>query len=115
TMIIGGVLGPVKAYLGTVESQGRGSLHLYLLIWLDINIKPTPSASDHSPQLATDSIYTALRTMEFTNSERNADHSNPSTVWSTPVKGQSSPSIPYASPVMLGGSPSTSYRSLSIP
>ena len=35
TMIIGGVLGPVKAYFGTVESQGRGSLHLHLLIWLD--------------------------------------------------------------------------------
>ncbi|CAF1691903.1 unnamed protein product, partial [Adineta ricciae] len=41
TMIIGGVLGPVKAYFGTVESQGRGSLHLHLLIWLDIKIKPT--------------------------------------------------------------------------
>ncbi|CAF1691507.1 unnamed protein product, partial [Adineta ricciae] len=40
-MIIGGVLGPVKAYFGTVESQDRGSLHLHLLIWLDINIKPT--------------------------------------------------------------------------
>ncbi|CAF3984286.1 unnamed protein product [Rotaria sordida] len=40
TMIIGGVLGPVKAYFGTVESQGRGSLHLHLLIWLDHNMKP---------------------------------------------------------------------------
>ncbi|CAF1375645.1 unnamed protein product [Rotaria sordida] len=40
TMIIGGVLGPVKAYFGTVESQGRGSLHLHLLIWLDHDMKP---------------------------------------------------------------------------
>ena len=40
TMIVGGVLGPVKAYFGTVESQGRGSLHLHLLIWLDHNMKP---------------------------------------------------------------------------
>ena len=40
TMIIGGVLGPVKAYFGTVESQGRGSLHLHLLIWLDHYLKP---------------------------------------------------------------------------
>ena len=172
TMIIGGVLGPVKAYFGIVENQGRGSLHLHLLIWLDINIKPTdmkgkvqdpnfrerliayledvikedlddfkdtetqpesssnttssiikivllwflvPSSSNHSPQLATDSIYAALRTMEIINAKQNADHSNPSTVWSTPVKGQSSPSIPYASPRTLGGSPSTSHRSLSIP
>ena len=40
TMIVGGVLGPIKAYFGTVESQGRGSLHLHLLIWLDHNMKP---------------------------------------------------------------------------
>ena len=29
-----GVLGEVSAYFGTVESQGRGTLHLHLLIWL---------------------------------------------------------------------------------
>ncbi|CAF4180757.1 unnamed protein product, partial [Rotaria sordida] len=40
TMIMGGVLGPVKAYFGIVESQGRGSLHLHLLIWLDHDMKP---------------------------------------------------------------------------
>jgi hypothetical protein len=41
TMIVGGVLGPIKAYFGTVESQGRGSFHLHLLIWLNHNMKPT--------------------------------------------------------------------------
>ncbi|CAF1466427.1 unnamed protein product [Adineta steineri] len=41
TMILGGVVGPVKAYFGTVESQGRGSLHLHLLIWLNHDLKPT--------------------------------------------------------------------------
>ena len=40
TMIMGGVLGPVKAYFGAVESQGRGSLHLHLLIWLAHDMKP---------------------------------------------------------------------------
>jgi hypothetical protein len=40
-MIMGGVVGPIKAYFGTVESQGRGSLHLHLLIWLDHDMKPT--------------------------------------------------------------------------
>lgn len=40
TMIEGGVLGPIKAHFGTVESQGRGSLHLHLLIWLDHDMKP---------------------------------------------------------------------------
>ncbi|CUA73486.1 hypothetical protein RSOLAG22IIIB_05336 [Rhizoctonia solani] len=29
-----GVLGRVKAYFGTVECQGRGTLHLHLLLWL---------------------------------------------------------------------------------
>ncbi len=41
TMISGEkVLGPVKAYFGTVESQGRGSLHLHMLIWLDHKYTP---------------------------------------------------------------------------
>ncbi|CAF4287165.1 unnamed protein product, partial [Adineta steineri] len=40
TMILDGVVGPVKAYFGTVESQGRGSLHLHLLIWLNHDLKP---------------------------------------------------------------------------
>jgi hypothetical protein len=41
TMISGEkVLGPVKAYFGTVENQGRGSLHLHMLIWLDHNYTP---------------------------------------------------------------------------
>ena len=29
-----GVFGRVAAYFGTVESQGRGTLHLHLLVWL---------------------------------------------------------------------------------
>jgi hypothetical protein len=32
TMIVGNILGTIKAYFGTVESQGRGFLHLHLLI-----------------------------------------------------------------------------------
>ncbi|KAF8801482.1 hypothetical protein BYT27DRAFT_7262019 [Phlegmacium glaucopus] len=30
-----GVFGVVKSYVGTVEAQGRGSLHLHLLVWLE--------------------------------------------------------------------------------
>ncbi len=41
TMIEGErVLGPVKAYFGTVENQRRGSLHLHMLIWLDHKYTP---------------------------------------------------------------------------
>ncbi|CAF1598300.1 unnamed protein product [Adineta ricciae] len=35
-----GVLGPIKAYFGTVENQGRGSLHLHILMWLDHDLTP---------------------------------------------------------------------------
>ena len=37
-----GILGRVAAYFGTVESQGRGTLHLHLLIWLE----DTPSSDE---------------------------------------------------------------------
>ncbi|CAF3219894.1 unnamed protein product [Rotaria sp. Silwood2] len=40
-LIMKGVLGPMKAYFGTVESQGRGSLHLHMLLWLDHDITPS--------------------------------------------------------------------------
>ncbi|CAF4002524.1 unnamed protein product [Adineta steineri] len=36
-----GVLGPIKAYFGTVENQGRGSLHLHILLWLDHDLTPS--------------------------------------------------------------------------
>lgn len=36
-----GVFGYVSAYFGTVESQGRGTLHLHLLVWL----KNTPTST----------------------------------------------------------------------
>jgi len=40
SMIEKGVLGPIKAYFGTVENQGRGSLHLHILLWLDHDLTP---------------------------------------------------------------------------
>lgn len=30
----GGIFGPVSTYFGTVETNGRGMLHLHLLVWL---------------------------------------------------------------------------------
>ncbi|CAF1475487.1 unnamed protein product [Adineta steineri] len=40
-MVEKGVLGPIKAYFGTVENQGRGSLHLHILIWLAHDLTPS--------------------------------------------------------------------------
>jgi len=39
-----GTLGRVAAYFGTVESQGRGTLHLHLLIWLEHTPSPDEMA-----------------------------------------------------------------------
>ena len=45
-----GVFGRVAAYFGVVESQGRGTLHLHLLIWL----KHVPSSEEMSALLKTE-------------------------------------------------------------
>lgn len=35
-----GLFGTCSAYYGTVEAQGKGTLHLHLLLWLDGNLNP---------------------------------------------------------------------------
>lgn len=40
TNLEGGVLGVVKAYFGCVESQGRGTLHCHMLVWLEGGLNP---------------------------------------------------------------------------
>jgi hypothetical protein len=47
-----GIFGHVNSYIGTVESQGRGTLHFHLLVWL----RDAPSA---------DEMRVLLRTKEF--------------------------------------------------
>lgn len=47
-----GVFGKVAAYFGTVESQGRGTLHLHLLVWL----KHVPSPEEIATLLKTDAF-----------------------------------------------------------
>ncbi|KAJ7717464.1 hypothetical protein B0H16DRAFT_1232779, partial [Mycena metata] len=36
----GGILGVVKAYYGTVEAQGRGSLHCHMMVWVAGGLNP---------------------------------------------------------------------------
>ena len=47
-----GIFGHVNSYFGVVEAQGRGSLHVHLLIWL----KNTPNA-DEMLELLTQSDF----------------------------------------------------------
>ncbi|CAF4151243.1 unnamed protein product [Adineta steineri] len=111
TIIVDGVLGPIKAYFGTVESQGRGSLHLHFLIWLDHDMKPADMSFNTPTQLSRDNIYTALRTIDLAGLEENTNEHG---IQSTPTKERSSPSIPYASPPNLHAS-SSRHTSLQTP
>ena len=36
----GGILGKVKAYYGTVEAQGRGTLHCHMMVWVEGGLHP---------------------------------------------------------------------------
>ncbi|CAF1498697.1 unnamed protein product [Adineta steineri] len=131
TMILGGVVGPVKAYFGTVESQGRGSLHLHLLIWLNHVLKPADMKNKIQDASFRENLIAylediikedldefkdkrvfenldALRTIDLAGLEENTNEND---IRLTPIKDQSSPSVPYASPPNLRGSPSISYAS----
>ncbi len=52
-----GILGRVSAYFGTVESQGRGSLHLHMLVWL----KDAPNADEMHDLLKSESFRELIR------------------------------------------------------
>ncbi len=51
-----GVLGKATAYVGSVESQGRGSLHLHMLLWL----ADTPRSEDLHLMLATEEFRSRI-------------------------------------------------------
>lgn len=53
-----GVFGRVAAYFGTIESQGRGTLHLHLLVWL----KHVPSPEEIAALLKTDTFQDCIIT-----------------------------------------------------
>ncbi|RDB16871.1 ATP-dependent DNA helicase PIF1 [Hypsizygus marmoreus] len=58
-----GIFGTVKSYIGTVEAQGRGSLHLHLILWLS----GSPTSSEMQTALLDDSFRERLRKFISTN------------------------------------------------
>ena len=40
TNVEGGILGVIKGYYGCVETQGRGTLHCHMLIWIEGGLNP---------------------------------------------------------------------------
>ncbi|CAF0938042.1 unnamed protein product [Rotaria sordida] len=77
-MIVGGVLGPIKAYFGTVVSQGR-----------------VPRSWNTPPRLSRDNIYVVLSTMNLTGLQQNIY--GPNNIISTLFKVQFVPSILHVS------------------
>ncbi|CAF1253785.1 unnamed protein product [Rotaria sordida] len=69
TMIVGGILGPIEAYFGTVESQGR-----------------VPRSWNTPPRLSRDNIYAVLSTIDLTGLQQNIY--GPNNIISTPLKEQ---------------------------
>ncbi|CAF1372877.1 unnamed protein product, partial [Rotaria sordida] len=126
TMIVDGVLGPIKAYFGTVESQGRGSLHLHILIWLDHDLKPADMKEkiqnagfrEKLKAYLEDIIKEDLDEFKdkhiFENLDGLNQNASTSSICSTPMKQKFSPSTPYGSPSSPYGSPSIPYTSPSL-
>ena len=52
-----GIFGTVSAFIGTVEAQGRGTLHLHMLLWLDGAV----TTSKMKDLLATDNFRDRVR------------------------------------------------------
>jgi hypothetical protein len=52
-----GIFGTIKSYVGTVEAQGRGSLHLHLLLWLE----GAPTASGLKRALTTSAVRDKIK------------------------------------------------------
>lgn len=52
-----GILGHVQAYVGTVETQGRGSLHLHMMLWL----QDAPTAQQMQDSLKTDAFRAKIK------------------------------------------------------
>ncbi len=65
-----GVFGTVQAYIGTVEAQGRGTLHLHLILWL----KDAPSSSDMQEALKSEDFRNKIQS--FIDSVIQADIEN---------------------------------------
>ncbi|THG97984.1 hypothetical protein EW026_g4134 [Hermanssonia centrifuga] len=52
-----GVFGDISAYFGTVEAQGRGTLHLHILIWL----KNTPTGDELKDLFKAEAFQTKVK------------------------------------------------------
>ena len=52
-----GIFGTIKSYVGTVEAQGRGSLHLHMLLWLE----GAPTATEFKHALTSENFREKIK------------------------------------------------------
>ena len=98
-----GVFGTVRAYIGTVEAQGRGTLHLHMLLWL----KDGPPAS--VMQQALQDEWFRQRIREYIKSTIHADVDNKPTEAILQMPKRHAPS--YSRPIDRSNPVSSRIRS----
>ncbi|RDB17999.1 ATP-dependent DNA helicase RRM3 [Hypsizygus marmoreus] len=86
-----GVFGMINSYIGTVEAQGRGSLHLHMLIWL----KDSPTSSEMKAALQTEEFRQRIRAFVASNVRADLDGADTATVNAI----EKVKDLPYSRPV----------------
>lgn len=71
-----GIFGMVEGYIGSVEAQGRGTLHLHLIIWLT----GAPTANEMKTSLQTDEFRDRVRSFISRNIRANVGETNPGVI-----------------------------------
>lgn len=85
-----GIFGRVEGYIGSVEAQGRGTLHLHIIIWLT----GAPTASKMKTLLHSDVFRKRVRNFLEANIRANVENAGPEAVKSFPKDSQVSYSRP---------------------
>lgn len=79
-----GILGDVEAYIGTVEAQGRGSLHLHMILWL----KGSGTSKQMKERLLADEFRAVIQSFISVNIRAHLPDIAGSTILSIPQKSR---------------------------
>ena len=85
-----GVLGRISAYFGVVEAQGRGALHVHMLLWLE----DTPNTDEVHELLQTEEFREKLKNYIRQNIRAHFDGINAETIPTIPKES----ALPYSRP-----------------
>jgi hypothetical protein len=79
-----GILGRISAYFGVVEAQGRGTLHVHMLLWLE----DAPNSNDMHKFLKTDEFRDRIKAYIKQNIRAHVDGLDEDMMKSTPCETQ---------------------------